>query len=264
MSIPNWNNFRARKYALAAVLAAASHLGASSTVTAEPLVPGSDPAALALRQSLAQRYPNTQFGDIHRTPIPGLWEVWMGANVAYATDEGRHFIFGHLYDMQTQTDLTAAKREQASVKAESTRPKLTFNDLPLGDAIKTVRGSGARKLAVFSDPHCSYCRQLEGQLAKIDNVTVYTFLFPLDSIHPEAASVARSIWCAADNARAWRTYMATGVSPKPAKCESPIERNVRLATNAGIAGTPFLLFANGANAAGALPVAELEQRLSRQ
>lgn len=253
------NNFRARKWMAAVLLAAPTLSFAGST----PAPAAADPAATAMRQMLAQRYPNTKFADIQRSAVPGLWEVWMGANVAYVTDEGRHFVFGHLYDMQTQTDLTAAKKEQASLQIEAAKPKLSFADLPLSDAIKTVRGNGQRKLAVFSDPHCPYCRDLEKELSQIDNVTIYTFLFPLGSIHPEAAGVAQSIWCAKDRAGAWKSFMATGKSPQSQRCAAPIERNVELANKAGIGGTPYILFANGDKAAGLLDSASLERRLSR-
>lgn len=225
-----------------------------------------DTAETVMRQLLAQRYPSTTFGAIARTPVPGLWEVWMGSNVAYMTDEGRHFIFGHLYDMQTQTDLTAASKEGALRQEKQDRPRLTFQDLPLADAIETVRGSGARQLAVFSDPHCPYCRQLEQELAKLDNVTVYTFLFPLASLHPQATAVAKAIWCHADRAAAWRHFNQTGKAPKSSTsvaCATPIARNVALAERSGISGTPYILFGNGGSAAGAMSAAELEERLAR-
>ncbi|MPQ55134.1 DsbC family protein [Duganella sp. FT27W] len=225
-----------------------------------------DTAETAMRQLLSQRYPSTTFGAIARTPVPGLWEVWIGSNVAYMTDEGRHFIFGHLYDMQTQTDLTAASKEGALRQEKQDRPRLTFQDLPLADAIKTVRGSGARQLAVFSDPHCPYCRQLEQELAKLDNVTVYTFLFPLASLHPQATAVAKAIWCHADRAAAWRQFNQTGKAsklPTSVACATPIARNVALAERSGISGTPYILFGNGGSAAGAMSAAELEERLAR-
>lgn len=222
-----------------------------------------DPATIALRQALQQRYPNTKFGEIQKTPMTGIWEVWMGNNVAYVTDEGRHFIFGHMYDMQTQTDLTAAKLEVQGVKSSSAKIKIDFNDLPFDDAIKVVRGTGERKIAVFSDPDCPYCRRLDGELDKLKDVTIYTFLFPLTSIHPEATSKAEQIWCSKDPALAWSQFMKSGkLNKRTNACKTPIERNIELATKAGVQGTPFILFANGERAAGALDVASLERRLS--
>ncbi|KQQ44675.1 hypothetical protein ASF61_21340 [Duganella sp. Leaf126] len=252
--------------------AAALHAAHADPAKAAEKVDTAETAEAAMRQLLAQRYPSTTFGAIARTPVPGLWEVWMGSNVAYMTDEGRHFIFGHLYDMQTQTDLTAASKNATLRQDQPDRPRLAFQELPLADAIKTVRGSGARQLAVFSDPHCPYCRQLEQELAKLDNVTIYTFLFPLASLHPQATAVAQAIWCQADRAVAWRDFNQTGKPPKSAKpakslssiaCSTPIARNVALAERSGISGTPYILFANGGSAAGAMSAAELEARLAR-
>lgn len=259
MLIPTMNRGRAQ-HLIAAIAFASS---AAALAADGAAIPPAEPAAVEMRQALASRYPNTKFGDIQRSAVPGLWEVWMGANVAYVTDEGRHFIFGHLYDMQTQVDLTAAKKELLRPQGEAAPAALSFSDLPLGDAIKTVRGKGERKLAVFSDPHCTYCRQLEKSLDKLDNITVYTFLFPIESLHPEAAAVAQSIWCAKDRTRAWKKYMGLGKAPAPARCDTPIDRNVALAANARINGTPYILFANGDKAAGALDTASLERRLTR-
>jgi thiol:disulfide interchange protein DsbC len=263
----NSNNFRARKFTacLLAALAFPHFAAAQGEKAAAPNGANApaDPAVVAMRQVLQQRYPNTRFGEIARTPLPGVWEVWMGANVAYVTDEGRHFIFGHLYDMQTQTDLTASKQDAINARLAAQRPQVKFSDLPLEDAIKVVRGNGERKIAVFSDPDCPYCRKLESQLGKLDNVTIYTFLYPIEALHPEATTVSESIWCAKDRATAWKKYMSTGrLEAKTTRCDSPIARNIELAGRAGIQGTPFLFFANGEKAAGALDLASLERHIA--
>jgi thiol:disulfide interchange protein DsbC len=266
MSTSHNSNSRLRhvthRLATIGLLAACSLSLVASAEATEPVT--ADPATVALTQSLQQRYPNTKFGEIKRTPMPGVWEVWMGANSAYVTDEGRYFIFGHLFDMQTQTDLTAGRQDAINARQSALRPKISFADLPLNDAIKTVRGTGERKLAVFSDPDCPYCQKLEGTLDKLTNVTIYTFLFPIESLHPEAATKSEAIWCAKDRAAAWKNYMAAGKTPvKSARCETPIEKNVALANRAGVQGTPFIFFGNGEKAAGAQELASLERYLAK-
>lgn len=251
-------NFRARKL-LAALLVTASlaAVAADTPRTAPP-----EPTAAAMRQALAQRYPNTTFGEINRSAVPGLWEVWMGQNVAYVTDEGRHFVFGHLYDMQTQTDLTAAKKEKLNLQHEEAKPKISFSDLPFSDAIKTVRGDGKRQLAVFADPHCRYCKDLEKEMAGLDNVTIYTFLYPINSM---SFGTAQSIWCSKNRPGAWRDFMVAGKAPQAQRCSTAaIDRNIGLAGRSGINGTPYILFANGDKAAGLIDAESLELRLSRK
>lgn len=223
-----------------------------------------DPATVAMRQLLQSRYPKTQFGDINRTAVTGIWEVWMGANVAYTTDEGRYFLFGHLFDMQTQSDLTAKAKASAVPQAQASEgptqtPKLAFADLPLNHAIRTVRGTGERKLAVFADPDCGYCRQLESTLAKMKNVTVYTFLLPFQ---PGSAAKADAIWCSKDRSAAWAAYMNTGRTPTATRCETPVQAITELAQRAGVSGTPTIFFANGDRVAGALDAAAIERRMA--
>ena len=217
-------------------------------------------ASSALAQSdtdmakrLKEMYPATTFTVVRQADVAGLYEVVMGRNVAFTDRSGRFFVFGHLFDMQEQKDLTAERLSDSG--------RVDFAKLPLRDAITVVRGDGMRKIAVFSDPECPYCKRLDGELAKLDNVTIHTFLYPLDGLHPEAKGKAERIWCARNPAKAWDDFMASGKVPESAKCGTPIERNVKLGGAMGINGTPTLIFENGSLVAGALPAAELEKRL---
>ena len=216
-----------------------------------------DPVA-RIEATLKTNYPATEFRDILATPLSGIYEVTMGRNVAYVGADARHFLFGHLYDMQTQRDLTAERLEQAR--------RIDFASLPLGDAIETVRGDGSRRLAVFSDPDCPYCRKLEQALAKLDNVTIHTFLYPLDELHPEARTKAIAVWCAQDRAAAWKALMleanVKGTVPRPADCTHPIDRNIALARKLGVDGTPVLFDIQGRRLAGAAPANRIEMFLS--
>lgn len=274
MSMFNSNKFRARNVIASAVVAALA-MSAVAQQPEGPAAPASapsaapaDPATIALRQALMERYPNTKFGEVTRTPMSGVWEVWMGSNVAYVTDDARYFLFGHLFDMQTQTDLTAPKKGREAARDPSRQSaeqqtKLTFADLPLDMAIKVVRGNGSRKIAVFSDPDCPYCQRLESNLAKLKDVTIYTFLYPIESLHPEAASKAERIWCAKDRAAAWITFMTSGKLPaKVARCNTPLEAIAEIAQRGAINGTPYIFFEDGSRAAGALDAASLERRLA--
>lgn len=202
-----------------------------------------------LATTLRQLYPATTFTRVQSTPIPGLYEIALGNSIAYAGEDGRYFVFGHLYDLQTQRDLTVANAPPPA--------RVDFASLPLADAIKTVRGDGRRVLAVFSDPDCPYCRELEPQLAALDNVTIYTFLLPLASLHPQATRKAIAVWCAKDRARAWRAVVLERKTLPAKTCAHPIERNLALAAKLEVRGTPTLIAGDGRMSAGAMPAAQL-------
>ncbi|MCX7214643.1 MAG: DsbC family protein [Burkholderiales bacterium] len=231
----------------------AALLSLAAGAQAQPAVTPSAPIAAdsAMLATLTRLYPATTFKEVNTTTVPGVFEVVMGQNIAYTDRTGRYFFFGRLFDMQTQSDLTAAKAEQAS--------RLDVGALPIEDAIKTVKGSGVRKLYVFSDPDCPYCQQLERNLAGINDVTIYTFMMPLEGLHPQAKAKAISVWCSADRAKAWDRLMTNGQVPSAGACAHPVDRNIALGGRLGVTGTPTLMSADGRKLPGAAPAERIAQ-----
>ena len=243
--------------ALCAVLLAAATPGQATT-----------PDETRLLGALRKAHPGTQFTEVARTEVEGLYEVWMNGNVAYVSAANpRFFVFGRLFDTANMRDITGPRIAQrgtaqgGQLQSESTSAApVSIDQLPLADAIKTVRGNGQRKVAVFSDPNCIYCKQLEPELAGIDNVTVYTFLVPFQG---ETRPVA--IWCSADRERAWRQWMLqadASLQQPTASCEHPIARNLELARRLGVQGTPTLIWADGTRTDGYVGRQVLEARLA--
>lgn len=241
----HWNKKRSRSLGL---IAATFILIADASLAAET-------PTTALAKRLRELYPNTQFSTVTDSPVAGIFEVVMGRNIAYTDEHGRYFLFGHLFDMPAQRDLTAEHKDELA--------RIDFSQLPLKDAIKTVHGAGSRVVAIFSDPDCPYCRKLEPELAKVDDVTIYTFLMPLTELHPDARNKAISIWCGADRVKAWSALMLRNTTPANANCDHPIDRNVALGERYQINGTPTLISADGRVMPGAASAAQIDAWLAK-
>jgi thiol:disulfide interchange protein DsbC len=217
------------------------------------------PTEASTAERLQSLYPATRFSAVHATPWPGVFEVVMGRNLAYVDATGQYFLFGHLYDMKSQRDLTAERQDGLA--------RIDFAHLPLNDAIREVRGTGARVLAIFSDPDCPYCRRLEAEIKGLTDVTLYTFLMPIASLHPDARGSAIAVWCAPDPVAAWHALMgrkeAGSRNSSSPGCPHPIDRNVALGERLGISGTPTLIAADGRVLAGSASLEQIEAWLGR-
>lgn len=209
----------------------------------------------AIRKVFATTYPSVKIVDVRPGPVEGLYEVFTGDNIVYANATGSLLFVGPLVDTATKSNLTNQRIDE--------RNAIDFSTLPFDKAIKTVKGDGRHMLAVFSDPDCPFCKQLEQSIHTFDNVTIYTFLYPITSLHPDAANKARNLWCSADRAQAWQQWMIDGKAA-PAVTESckadPIEELRALGQKLRVGSTPTLFFANGQRVAGTLTAEQLKQK----
>lgn len=210
----------------------------------------------SLRKAIENAYPKMSVESIVKTPYAGLYEVYMNGQIVY-TDEKFSFLIaeGHLVDSKTKKDVTTDRLADLS--------KIDFSSLPLDQAIKVVKGNGSRKMVVFSDPDCPFCKRLEqNELSNITDVTIYTFLMPLDQLHPDAANKAKAIWCSADRTKSWQDWVFNGQLPKKsANCDAPLDKVAALARKLGVTSTPTIFFADGKRMLGAYPAAEIERAL---
>jgi thiol:disulfide interchange protein DsbC len=229
---------------------------AALALAALTLAGGAYAQEAAIRKALAERLPNLpKIDEITKSPIPGLYEVrYDGAEILYSDDKGDFiFVNGSMVDTKTRADLTAARVEKLLA--------IDFDKLPLKDAMVIRQGSGTRRMAVFVDPNCGYCKRFERDLAGIKDLTIYTFLMPILSADSTAKS--RDIWCSKEPVQAWRAWMLDNVTPvKGAKCDTAaIDRNLAFAQQQRINGTPALFFTDGTRKPGALPGEAVEKLL---
>ena len=214
------------------------------------------PTAKQVREKLQVQLQGKEITSVTPSAVKGLYEVVLnGHQVVYVDSKVDYVVVGDIIDLKTKASVTQARMAELS--------KTDFSKLPFEQAFKEVRGDGSRKLAVFSDPDCPFCHKLENEsLAGVTNVTIYTFLFPLN-IHPDAERKSKVIWCAPDRDAAWRKWMDTKTLVDGAgDCDTPIAKNLELGEKLAITGTPALVFANGNVVSGAIPKDALESMLA--
>jgi thiol:disulfide interchange protein DsbC len=234
------------RHAALAVLAAMLTIGCSAHA---------DQTTDQLKATLEARLPEVQIKGIAKAPIPGLYEVNLGTQILYSDASGNYVLVGELVDTKSRTNLTEARLSELN--------KVNFASLPLDDAIKVVKGNGSRKMVVFSDPNCPYCKRLETSLQSIDNVTVYTFLYPV--LSDDSTAKSKSIWCSADRAKTWEAWMLEHRVPTASgSCDtSAIDKNLALGHGMNVTGTPTIILADGRRLPGAVPTEELDKALSQ-
>ena len=209
----------------------------------------------ALKKILEQKFPGAEIRYIARSPYFGLYEAALGDQMIYTDKKADQILVGAIYDTATKTNLTESKMRKLN--------RVDVAKLPMELAFKKVKGNGSRKLIVFSDADCPFCHRLENEMKNLDNVTIYTFLFPIDGLHPDAANKSRKIWCAPDKVKAWDAFFASGKVPDNAgDCDNPVEKTQALGNALKINATPTLVFADGTIMPGALPLAQIEREMA--
>lgn len=209
----------------------------------------------AIKKNLQERFAGATIKHVAKSPVKGMYEVVMDGQLLYTDEKADYLFVGTLVEAKTQRNLTEARMRELF--------KVNFSSLPIDLAIKVVKGDGKRKMVVFSDPECPFCRKLEKELESVNNVTIYTFLYPIASLHPNAGEKSKAIWCAPDRAKAWNDLMLKGIEPKNGStCDTPLAKLAELGKKYNVTGTPTIIFEDGRLVPGAVPAAELEKFLS--
>ena len=236
--------------ASAAAAASATSVSASSTSEAVAAMPEA-----AIRKNLAERLPQMPaIQEVRPTPVAGLYEVRIGnTDILYADSQGDFLFQGVLVDTKNRKNLTEERLHALN--------SIDFKTLPLQDAMVSKKGNGSRELAVFADPNCGYCKRFEAELEKVNNVTIYTFLYPI--LGPDSTAKSQHIWCAKNRDKVWHDWMVNNVPPPEAQCDAEvINRNLAFGQQHKINGTPAIILENGQRLAGAVEAQALEEMLT--
>lgn len=216
---------------------------------------GASAQEATIRKNLGERIPQLQkIDEVSKSPMPGLYELRVnGSEIFYTDAEGNFLLQGNLIDTKQRRNLTEERVDKLTA--------INVDALPVKDAFTIVRGNGKRKLVVFEDPNCGYCKKFERDLQKVDNVTVHMFLYPI--LGPDSVEKSKNIWCAKDAAKVWQDWMVRDQLPKAASCDTTaVARNIDIGRKYKITGTPTLVFADGTRVPGAIGTAQIEKHLT--
>ncbi|MCY7387182.1 MAG: DsbC family protein [Burkholderiales bacterium] len=207
----------------------------------------------AVKQELAKKYPEVKAERITKTNYGNLFEIYAGGEIIYTDEKVTFLLLGTLVDAQTRVNVSEARLQKLNT--------IVFNDLPFDQAIKLVRGNGSRRMAIFEDPNCGYCKKFEQDVNALDNITAYIFAYPI--LAQDSVDKSKSIWCSPDRLKAWQDLMLRE-KPPTAKgtCDTPIDKVLALGRKMNVTGTPTTFFEDGERISGALPKDRIEAKLA--
>jgi thiol:disulfide interchange protein DsbC len=227
----------------------------SALVLALAIAPFAFADEAAIRKNIGERVPDfPKIDEVTKTAIPGIYELRVGTDILYTDEQGNYIIEGQMIETKTRSNLT----EQRVAKLTA----IDFKSLPLKDAMVWKQGTGERKLVVFADPNCGYCKKFERDLQSVKDVTVYTFLYPI--LGGDSPQKSQQIWCAKDNIKTWRDWMIKGtpIGDSPACDTSALQRNLALGRKHRISGTPGVVYEDGRMQPGAVGAEAVERQLA--
>ena len=209
----------------------------------------------SVKKAIEAKLGGNKVTSVTKTPYLGLYEVYADGQIFYTDEKITAILAGSLIDGKSMKNVTSERMQKLTA--------ISFSDLPLDLAFKQVRGDGKRMLASFEDPNCGYCKRLAKDMIKLDNVTIYTFLLPI--LSPDSLEKSNRIWCSADKAKAWNDWMIDGKAPTgKTDCDTTaIQKSIELGQKLAISGTPTIFFADGTRVPGAIPIAQIENRLNQ-
>jgi thiol:disulfide interchange protein DsbC len=209
------------------------------------------------KEELAGKLNGVEASDISDSPIPGIYQVAIGSNVAYVTKDGRYLFRGDIYDADTSTNITEETRSKARVgMLHEVDPKSLI-------VFKPKDGKVKHTVTVFTDIDCGYCRQFHREIDKVTalGIEVHYLFFPRTGPDTESWEKADHVWCAADHNTALTKAKLGGQIPQATCGNTPVESHYALGKRLGVRGTPAMFSESGELLGGYLPPATLLKAL---
>ena len=207
-----------------------------------------------IKADLQKKIPEAQVDSLRKIPYGGLYEAVIGGEIFYTNERTDFVILGSIVDLKTNENITEARMRTLSA--------VKWDTLPLDQAIKITRGNGSRKIAIFEDPNCGYCKRFERDLQGVTDITIYVMLYPI--LSPDSMEKSKAIWCSANPGKVWLDHMVRDAAiTGDTKCATPIDKILALGQAKRVRGTPTIIFENGDRIPGAVPAADIEKKFAQ-
>jgi len=217
---------------------------------AEPAAKAADPRVL-----IAQKFPGVKPEEVRPSPLPGIFEVSMGADTAYVSADGKYLINGDLYDIDSRTNLTESGR--------SAMRRQALSKLDERDMIIFSPAAAKHTITVFTDVECSYCRRLHSEIEQINKlgVRVRYMAYPRAGPGSEDWRKMEAVWCSKDRKNAITQAKAGTDVKSPACGTTPVAKQYALGEKMGVNGTPAVFTDSGDYIGGYLPPEKILEQL---
>ncbi len=207
-----------------------------------------------IKAALNKKFPEASVDTVRKVPYGSLYEVTSNGEIFYTDEKTSYLFLGSIVDTRTKENVTEARTRQLNA--------VKFEALPLESAIKIKRGNGLRKVAIFEDPNCGYCKRFERDLLGISDITVYVFLYPI--LSPDSIEKSKAVWCSPDRGQAWLDMMTKNTTPTAdTKCDTAaVDKSLAFGRGKRVTGTPTIIFEDGDRVPGAMSIAQFEKKLA--
>ena len=221
------------------------------------MLPAANADEVAIRQSMVKSMPSVKIDTIKPSVIKGLYEVIVGANIFYVSEDGKYLLQGHLVDVAARKDLTEEKLSGTRLQAIE----------KIGQQNMIVFEPKASKytVTIFTDIDCGYCRKLHSEIDQYlaQGITIQYLFFPRAGKGSDSYNKAVSVWCAKDR-NAALTDAKKGNTPAAKTCDNPVDEHMQLGADFDVKGTPMIVTEKGNIYPGYLPAKQLVEALESE
>ncbi len=243
------------KLFLKSLLASFAFLSCATASLAQTAAAATDEPTV-IKTALEAKFPKAKIANIRKSMVAGMYEATIDTDVVFVDAAGKFVFVGALYDVATMTNQVESRQNELF--------GFKWDELPFDKAIKVVRGKGTRRVAVFTDADCPFCKRVEQTFSQMDDVTIFNFLMPIDSLHPDAGRKSKVIWCSKDRTKAWLDFMLNNkLVDGKGDCPNPVDELKALGASKRVNGTPALVFPDNRTIPGAIPKDQIEAALNK-